>query len=224
MTIDLERLAVDADYWDEVAPEGASHLIDKDKFVKWVDNVEWEFYAFSDRVWKKAFFDWSLQDYINGGDGCVTAKPAAPKSHPTDTQPAQSGAQISAEWDGEGLPPVGTECEAVHFNSWAHVKIVAHVRAIDGTKAVFQLVGFHEWNAYGLPSKFRPTRSQAERERESIIKLALERLGYDPSEFAGKEKPVKGDHAVWDSLNDLYDLGMLRMPDEDVAKNARGES
>lgn len=26
MTIDIERLKIDADYWDEVAPEKATHL------------------------------------------------------------------------------------------------------------------------------------------------------------------------------------------------------
>jgi hypothetical protein len=53
MTIDVDRLAVDADYWDEVAPDGASHFMHTEKFVKWVFGVEWVFYASSGREWKK---------------------------------------------------------------------------------------------------------------------------------------------------------------------------
>jgi hypothetical protein len=152
MTIDLERLAVDAEYWNEVAPDGATHFMYSEKFVKWVDGVEWRFYVSSDKAWKKSMCSWSLQRYTDNGNE-VIAKPTKPAAQ---------------EWDGERLPPVGTECEAVYFNSWAHVKIVAHVRVIDGLQAVHQLVGYNEWNAYGEPSKFRPIRSHAWRECEEL--------------------------------------------------------
>jgi hypothetical protein len=199
MTIDLERLAVDLDYWDEVAPEGATHFMYSEKFVKWVDVVEWEFYAFSDRVWKEAFCDWSLQDYINRGDGCVTAKPAA------------------QEWDGKGLPPVGCECEVIFLcETWERAKIVAHVRTVHGTKAVWQLIVFDEWGA-DTDESFRPIRSQAEREREPVIIAAL-RAADPPA-----DDEIHPRQYLIDSLNILYDAGMLRMPDEDVAKKARGE-
>jgi hypothetical protein len=97
MTIDLERLAVDADYWDEVAPEGATHFMHTEKFVKWVFGVEWVFYASSGREWKKTHCNWMLKQYLNDGT-FVLAKPS----------------KIAApEWDGTGLPPVGCECKAV---------------------------------------------------------------------------------------------------------------
>jgi hypothetical protein len=220
MIIDLERLAVDLDYWDEVAPEGATHFMHTEKFVKWVDGVEWVFYASSGREWKKTHCNWMLKQYLNDGT-FVLARPikyVAPKTHPTDTQAAESGAQISAEWDGTGLPPVGCECEAVHFNSWAHVKIVAHVRAIDGLQAVHQLVGYNEWNAYGEPSKFRPIRSQAEREREQTVDASLSIDNYPKGESRG------GMMSRREFCEKLYDSGMLRMPNGDVAKNAKGES
>jgi hypothetical protein len=38
--VDMARLKVDAKYWDEVAPEGATHLIDGERFAKWVDGRE----------------------------------------------------------------------------------------------------------------------------------------------------------------------------------------
>jgi hypothetical protein len=148
MTIDLERLAVDADYWDEVAPEGATHFMYSEKFVKWVDNVEWEFYAFSDRVWKEAFCNWSLQNYINRGDGCVTAKPAA------------------QEWDGEELPPVGWhgQCTWGLKVQWNECVILPG-REI----AKHELSGWRvSYIADYREIQFRPIRSQAERERKEL--------------------------------------------------------
>jgi hypothetical protein len=93
MTIDLERLAVDAEYWDEVAPEGATHFMYSEKFVKWVDGVELSFYVSSERKWKKSFCSWSLQQYIDCGNYMI-AKPTKPAAQ---------------EWDGTGLPPVGAD-------------------------------------------------------------------------------------------------------------------
>jgi hypothetical protein len=143
-----------------------------------------------------------LKQYLNDGT-FVLAKPAA------------------QEYDGTGLPPVGCKCDYLDvLGRWHVVEITAHARL--GVCFVECGRGGESYDAKDV-RKFRPIRSQAERERESIIKLALERLGYDPFEFAGEEKPIKGKHEVWDSLNYLYDLGMLRMPDEDVAKKARGE-
>jgi hypothetical protein len=207
MTIDLERLAVDADYWDEVAPKGASHFMYSEKFVKWVDGVEWRFYVSSDKAWKKSMCSWSLQRYTDNGNE-VVAKPTKPAAQ---------------EWDGAGMPPVGTECEfriGGGPTEW-HLCTVKYILDgdedpdADGWRAVVWCPHLAKDQLAHLPRfQFRPIRSQAERERESIINLALERLGYDPSEFAGENKPVKGDHAVWDSLNYLYDLGMLRRSDK----------
>jgi hypothetical protein len=272
MTIDLERLAVDADYWDEVAPEGATHFMYSEKFVKWVDGVEWAFYAFSDRVWKEAFCDWSLQDYINRGDGCVLAKPDAPelmpdnclaarigeignqahnlacdyqndenlsekiskiasglwdlakkatiepaasKPHPTDTQPTDSGAQISAEWEN-GIPPGGWHGEC----TWGNKENSHECVILPGLKIAINF--YTSWSVDQISQlegvEFRPIRSQAEREREPVIIAAL-RAADPPA-----DDEIHPRQYLIDSLNILYDAGMLRMPDEDVAKNARGES
>jgi hypothetical protein len=185
MTIDLERLAVDADYWDEVAPEGATHFMYSEKFIKWVDNVEWEFYAFSDRVWKEAFCDWSLQDYINRGDGCVTAKPAA------------------QEGGGEGLPPVGTECEVRHcgLQTWVKARVVGH----DYDIAVCHVPDAHGYLGYGA-DYIRPIRSQAERERKELATF-LEDYHLEMGSYWCPEKEA-------DYILSSYD----------VAKKAKGES
>jgi hypothetical protein len=167
MTIDLERLAVDADYWDEVAPEGATHFMYSEKFVKWVDGVEWAFYTSSDKAWKQATLTWPLQKYTDNGNEVV----AKPKSHPTDTQPTESGAQISSEWDGN-IPPVGWhgECTWGRKCEWSECVILPvgkiakqefngwFVRVIDDYRAI----------------EFRPIRSQAEQEREDLAKVLVE--------------------------------------------------
>jgi hypothetical protein len=262
MTIDLERLAVDADYWDEVAPEGATHFMYSEKFVKWVDGVELSFYVSSERKWKKSFCSWSLQQYIDCGnymiakpdapelmpDNCLAARigeignqahnlacdyqndenlsekiskiasglwdlakkatiePAASKPHPTDTQPTESGAQISAEWDGEGLPPVGIICDVWHLKkTWRRAGIVAHVMSVEGEKAVWQLVDYSEWGG-DLACNFRPIRSQAEREREELATF-LEDYHLEMGSYWCPEKEA-------DYILSSYD----------VAKKARGES
>jgi hypothetical protein len=190
MTIDLERLAVDADYWDEVAPEGATHFMHTEKFVKWVFGVEWVFYASSGREWKKTHCNWMLKQYLNDGT-FVLAKPAA------------------QEYDGTGLPPVGCECEVKGaVENWCKCEIVAHHKG----RAVFFCDHWaHESDYDALPAtQFRPIRSQAERVRDAAIDHAFSKL----TEFKEARQV----------LGDLYDAGLLQMPDEDVAKNARGES
>jgi hypothetical protein len=164
MTIDLERLAVDADYWDEVAPEGATHFMYSEKFVKWVDGVEWAFYTSSDKAWKQATLTWPLQKYTDNGNEVV----AKPKSHPTDTQPAESGAQISAEWEN-GIPPVGWHGECTWGNKenshecviLPDLKIAINFYTSWSVDQISQLEGV----------EFRPIRSQAERDREDLAEL-----------------------------------------------------
>jgi hypothetical protein len=148
MTIDLERLALDADYWDEVAPEGATHFMHTEKFVKWVFGVEWVFYASSGREWKKTHCNWMLKQYLNDGT-FVLAKPAA------------------LEWDGTGLPPVGCECEVKGaVENWCECEIVAHHK---GRAVFFCNHWVHESDYDALPAtQFRPIRSQAERERKEL--------------------------------------------------------
>jgi len=76
------------------------------------------------------------------------------------------------QWNGEGLPPVGCECEAL-FDSgssqWCRAKIIGHDdgrvvgRWIEGPKA-------YEILDYSSPhGAFRPIRSASEQNREEAI-------------------------------------------------------
>jgi hypothetical protein len=181
MTIDLERLAVDLDYWDEVAPEGATHFMYSEKFVKWVDGVEWGFYVSSDKAWKKAMCSWSLQRYTDNGNKVITK----PKSQPTDTQPAESGAQISAEWvNGIPTAPWHGEC------TWGD-KVKWHECVILPTGRI-AMDSYGAWNirhTFELDKvSFRPIRSQAERERDElaeVINRGLSKCGWEPEHSDG---------------------------------------
>jgi hypothetical protein len=187
MTIDLERLAVDADYWDEVAPEGATHFMYSEKFVKWVGGVELSFYVSSERKWKKSFCSWSLQQYIDCGDYMI-AKPTKPAAQ---------------EWDGEGLPPVGWHGEC----TWGNKENSHECVILPGLKIAINF--YTSWSVDQISQleevEFRPIRSQEQREREEIINAAVKvidvRFGSPRSIYVGY-------------CESLYDAGMLRRSDK----------
>ncbi|CAM8502202.1 hypothetical protein [Enterobacter asburiae] len=78
------------------------------------------------------------------------------------------------QWDGEGLPPVGTRCEFIsNDTSWGEVDVIG----IDGDKVVFKPSGE---TYYGIvPSQrhiFRPIRSEAERNRDEAVRDFVRQL------------------------------------------------
>jgi hypothetical protein len=199
MTIDLERLAVDADYWDEVAPEGATHFMYSEKFVKWVDGVELSFYVSSERKWKKSFCSWSLQQYIDCGNYMI-AKPTKPAAQ---------------EWDGTGLPPVGAD-KTVFVPSMA-----MSLRASANTESTWSVIAHHSGMAVVVinecgqgkltvvilsEKECRPVVSQAERERKELATF-LEDYHLEMGSYWCPEKEA-------DYILSSYD----------VAKKAKGES
>lgn len=81
------------------------------------------------------------------------------------------GQATATEWNGEGLPPVGCECEFIsNDTSWGSVIIIG----FDGDKIVIKPSGEAY---YGItPSErqvFRPIRSEAERKREEAVKTIM---------------------------------------------------
>ena len=80
-------------------------------------------------------------------------------------------------WGGEGLPPVGCECE-YSLNggkTWWKCKI----DYIVGTQGVvmlcdtFEGVQYVQFSSYGNALKFRPIRSEAEQKREEAVKTIM---------------------------------------------------
>lgn len=71
-------------------------------------------------------------------------------------------------WNGEGLPPVGCECELYDCEQWNPVKIkfVGDKYVVtDRTDLGYEVV----YCLSEKPDRFRPIRTEAERKRESII-------------------------------------------------------
>lgn len=88
--------------------------------------------------------------------------------HPVITREQYEAALAAAQqpvWDGEGLPPVGCECE----RSWAGDKwLQCNVLFVSNEHAVVKLATREA--AYHLSDvKFRPVRSEAERKRDETI-------------------------------------------------------
>lgn len=75
------------------------------------------------------------------------------------------------EWHGEGLPPVGTECEwlASGDHDWMKVKVLAYhedevwLQPLNGAQSF----------TVGNPDDFRPIRTEAERKRDGFIDLLM---------------------------------------------------
>lgn len=76
------------------------------------------------------------------------------------------------EWDGEGLPPVGCECEALYDSGrgeWFLAKILAHDNdAVIGRW--LEGAGVYSLLDYSSPhGSFRPIRSEADKKKEAAI-------------------------------------------------------
>jgi hypothetical protein len=132
------------------------------------------------------------------------------------------------EYDGTNLPPVGADQTVfVPFRAlslWASAStestwsVVAHHSGM--AVVVINECGQGKLTVAILSEKeCRPVVSQAEKDRKAVISAVLDGVGYDGDCFSIAETPES-----MDLLSELYDLGFLRMPDEDVAKKARGES
>jgi len=89
MTIDIERLKHDLDYWNSVAPEEATHyIIDDDGKSRHV--IQPGFYLDEGDTW------WQCDGYSYWRKDTVNPLTSIPRP--------------ALLWDGEGLPPIGSEC------------------------------------------------------------------------------------------------------------------
>jgi hypothetical protein len=87
--------------------------------------------------------------------------------------------KLPPEWNGEGLPPVGTVCEFDEYYGFKEGKIVAHITLVGGDKVAYiQYPG----GGYGCSrdaSKFRkikPKKTEAELMEEIFNKSGIQGL------------------------------------------------
>lgn len=73
------------------------------------------------------------------------------------------GQDATPVWNGEGLPPVGCECECQFRGEWQKCTIL-----FSGKQIVVVMVGDDEYPFESKGSLFRPIRSEAERKRDDI--------------------------------------------------------
>ena len=114
---------------------------------------------------------------------------------------------IKEEWNGEGVPPVGTECECFHRIStgktnWVKCDVI-------GPYGDYVICAPNGGGFYGFDlNELRSIHPQAQRERDEIIIDALRHVD-DP-----RDDEVHPWQYFMDALHTLYDAGMLRRAGE----------
>ena len=107
------------------------------------------------------------------------------------------------EWN-DSLPPVGTECEVEDVDQgWISATVIGH----DDTEGVAVCKTLYGYDGYG---KFRPLRTQAQREREEAIDFAARAYLSDRLESAPN---LSGEQAR-KVVAFFYDAGMLRKQED----------
>lgn len=91
----------------------------------------------------------------------------------TRAQQAEDAPEADAvEWNGEGLPPVGCECEYIsNDTSWGTVRVIAY----DGDAVVFRPSGKQYYSA--VPShrdEFRPISTPEQQAEDALVKVLEE--------------------------------------------------
>lgn len=64
----------------------------------------------------------------------------------------------TTQWDGQGLPPVGTECEVLQPDTWVRCTILAvHVNSSGSTDVIYSYGD--DWAFQSKSRRFRPIRT-----------------------------------------------------------------
>jgi len=118
---------------------------------------------------------------------------------PRPTRPAAPG------WNGEGLPPVGLECDYVPDPVCApHITVKGvFIGRVNDEDFVDLGDRVDRMKAIEPGRRFRPIRTQAERNREKAIKDAVNACPYPVSESTRID------------VEALYDAGLLILPEGD---------
>lgn len=153
MTIDTKRLETDAAYWDEVAPEGATHY----------DPVFNQFLLyFPCDVWNR----WDCEGWAICHDPGPHLKD---KFIPRQIKPAET------EWDGNSviMPGQRLKARAEQGNPW----LTGTISYISSSGVVFSPDdGGNElfWRYINYTVEFRPIRTKEQRQRDEISDVIAE--------------------------------------------------
>ena len=153
---------------------------------------------------------WSWEHY--GTDGDIIAYRLHKPQEVTDTDDEADlneciGQDAATAWNGDGLPPVGCECEyqyKVHGSEWRPLECVA----VDG-KVVF---GWSNNTPVALQSNthnFRPLRSEADKKREEAIMSIAKAGGAASFKYGEKFNDGSLIGAAWYELYDAIAAGKI---------------
>jgi len=116
-----------------------------------------------------------------------------PRYTPRPVEPATTA------WNGTGLPPVGTECEVVIGAQ--KPRTVCFVGIKSSGSVVIETVDGELKSYHRSQVNFRPVRTQAQIERETLIRIATQVMSHDN---------VISER---DAAEALYEAGMLKLPE-----------
>lgn len=112
----------------------------------------------------------------------------------------------SQEWDGEGLPPVGCECEFKSAMSRWQTVIVKY--ASEHGSVVELGSGVEDFVSCTFQPEFRPLRAKEQIDRDELIDEAWSAIKQDYS--SESKELTHPQEYVLNAICQLYDAGMLR--------------
>lgn len=118
----------------------------------------------------------------------------------------QYEAALQPVWNGEGLPPIGCECEVndERTDSWSLVdSVLAHACVHGRDVAVFQIA---DYIAFSPADRFRRIRTEAERKREEAISFMCENFR---AIIESEDEKMTGQKAVFASFYDAILSGKI---------------
>lgn len=135
--------------WSKAPADATHYYADKQRWFRVIDNLAWFWLGYR----------WEPSNDFNI-DRRVKTRDMIPRT---------------ATWNGDGLPPVGTVCEAYVCGTWRRVEVFAHKSEGETMDALFSYtddVDATRWGWLDDATRFRPIRTPeqiAAEERERYI-------------------------------------------------------
>lgn len=107
---------------------------------------------------------------------------------------------MSIEWNGEGLPPIGCDCEVndERTDSWSLVgSVLAHACVHGRDVAVFQIA---DYIGYSPTDRFRPIRTEAERKREEVSVALFYAINWNHQDGPVSESRMEDYRKAYDAI------------------------
>lgn len=175
-------------------PDGANYAVqDADGTVKFAKTLTYLHYLAGEWRSNENGFDWIYGD--RPFDGNFVAEWTADDNHKAVISMAryecgiskkETGKKSADEWNGEGVTPLGCECEYIsNGTSWGKVKVIG----FDGEKIVIRPSG-EIYYAITPSDKdvFTPLRTEAERKRDAFIDAVLDDMRTIPCDLSLRDE------------------------------------